>query len=129
MERKTRPSRIRPKEQIQTIADEELIQESSSIEPTIVTSNEDISTIEYKDDELESEGPQFFELVDENGVTLDGQLYYYEYDANGTPYLATASSDNWESFVEPEQPLERPVIRKETGERRLPDGQVDIDLD
>ena len=97
------------------------VQEES---PSSWQENEDVyyEVGDEEDYKQEYEEPQYYELVDENGTVIDNQIYYYQVD----PEVEYVEEGNWEITDEPHIPIKSTTTKDE---RRLPDGQIDIELD
>jgi len=97
------------------------VQEES---PSSWQENEDVyyEVGDEEDYKQEYEEPQYYELVDENGTVIDNQVYYYQVD----PEIEYVEEGTWEITDEPHVPIKSTATKDE---RRLPDGQIDIELD
>ena len=93
------------------------VQEES---PSSWQENEDVyyEVGDEEDYKQEYEEPQYYE----NGTVIDNQVYYYQVD----PEIEYVEEGTWEITDEPHVPIKSTATKDE---RRLPDGQIDIELD
>jgi uncharacterized C2H2 Zn-finger protein len=125
------PNQSRARRKI-TIEEEpkSLSTEISCEEAEDVTEIEEIIYEEIPEIDEVVEEEHYYEIVDENGISIDNQFYEYDPEADyGTEFIDESMDNEVVEIKEAVANKTSVQIDKNNEKRLLPDGQVDIDLD